>query len=138
MNDCIFCKIVAGEIPAEKVYEDENTIAFLDITPVNPGHVLVIPKTHHKNMFDTPNEVLYNLIDTTKKIAAALKEDGEEGVNVISNNEPAAGQVVFHTHFHIVPRNSNDGIKLLHGKEYGEGEMQKTGEKIRNALKNSA
>lgn len=134
MTDCIFCKIVSGEIPAEKVYEDEHTLAFLDLHPSNPGHTLVVPKEHSRNVLDSHPDTLAHMIHTAQKIAVVLKNIGAEGVNIISNNETAAGQVIFHTHLHIIPRYADDGLALWHGKPYPEGEIEKMGEKIRNAL----
>ena len=85
--DCLFCKIISREIPAEIVYEDQNTLAFLDIHPNNPGHTLVVPKEHHRNIFDLPAELIQAVGKTSQKIAKALMESGlAEGVNIISNN----------------------------------------------------
>ncbi|MCR4274710.1 MAG: HIT family protein [Candidatus Campbellbacteria bacterium] len=134
MSDCIFCKIVAGKIPAEKVYEDEYTFAFLDLNPVNPGHTLVLPKKHFLNIFDTPEETLSHVVITAKKVATALKKTGCDGVNIVSNNGGISGQIVFHAHIHVIPRLADDGREQWHGKPYAEGEMQQTGEKIRNAF----
>ena len=115
--DCIFCKIVKGEIPSAKVYEDKNILAFLDITPVNFGHTLVIPKEHYKNIHDTPDDVLAKLFPVVKKIADAVKKGmAVEGINIGMNNGEAAGQVVSHFHIHVMPRSPNDGHKLWHGK----------------------
>ena len=107
--DCIFCKIVAGEIPASKVYEDDHFLAFLDISQVTPGHTLVIPKKHARNLLEmTPDETadLFNVVSTvTKKVESATQP---QGMNIISNMEEIAGQSVFHTHVHILPRYSQD------------------------------
>jgi histidine triad (HIT) family protein len=135
-KDCIFCKIIAGEIPAEKVYEDENTLAFLDIKPVNFGHTLLIPKKHSQNIFDLPTEELQGMMPALKKVAEAIKESvNADGLNITNNHEAAAGQLVYHLHFHIIPRFSNDGFVHWHGKSYAEGEMSATAEKIKSALK---
>ena len=136
MNDCIFCKIVKKEIPCTKVYEDKNILAFLDITPVNLGHVLVIPKQHFVNIYETPEDVLTDMIKASKIVSQALKSGiGADGINVTMNNEPAAGQVIFHAHIHIIPRISNDGFPLWHGKRaYQEGEMDEVAKKIISAL----
>lgn len=134
MSDCIFCKIVAGDIPCEKICEDEYTFAFLDLNPVNPGHTLVLPKEHSSNMFDISEESAERVIATAQKISMALQKSGADGVNIISNNGTEAGQIVFHTHFHVIPRLKNDGYIHWHGKPYAEDEMKQTGEKIRNAL----
>ena len=109
VSDCIFCKIVAGEIPASKVYEDDHFLAFLDISQVTPGHTLVIPKKHARNLLEmTPDETadLFNVVSTvTKKVESATQP---QGMNIISNMEEIAGHSVFHTHVHILPRYSQD------------------------------
>lgn len=109
VSDCIFCKIVAGEIPASKVYEDDHFLAFLDISQVTPGHTLVIPKKHARNLLEmTPDETaaLFNIVSrVTKKVESATQP---QGMNIISNMEEIAGQSVFHTHVHILPRYSQD------------------------------
>ena len=135
MEDCIFCKIVKGEIPATKVYEDEHTIAFLDIAPAAQGHTLVIPKEHHEKISDTPNEILEKVIDTVKKVGNALLKEND-GFNVMQNNNKAAGQLVPHLHFHVIPRKENDGLDIAHwkSKKYDEGEIEKTKEKIEQNL----
>ncbi len=135
MDVCIFCKIIKGEISANKVYESKNALAFLDITPTNPGHVLLIPKKHCENLYDLPNETLKQLALILKKIAVAIKKAvGAEGINIGMNNEKAAGQIVPHAHFHIIPRFSNDGYRLWKGKSYPESHIKKTAEKIRKFL----
>jgi len=135
MNDCIFCKIIAGEIPSEKIYEDEHTYAFLDINPNNFGHTLVLPKEHYENVFDLPTDLLQHMQATAQKVAKALKQFGAEGVNIISNNDKAAGQLVFHAHMHVIPRYTDDGYKHWSQKKYENDEhMQETGEKIRAQL----
>ena len=114
VSDCIFCKIVAGEIPSSKVYEDDHFLAFLDISQVTPGHTLVIPKKHARNLLEmTPDETadLFNVVSTvTKKVENATQP---QGMNIISNMEEIAGQSVFHTHVHILPRYSQeDDLKI--------------------------
>ena len=105
MDDCVFCKIIAGEIPSYKLYEDEHTLAFLDVHPVNPGHTLVIPKEHHRNIFDIPEEALARVTVVAQKVSLAIQESiGAEGVTLRMNNEPAGGQDVFHAHLHVIPR----------------------------------
>jgi histidine triad (HIT) family protein len=135
MNDCLFCKIIKGEIPSTKIYEDENSFAFLDINPVNPGHTLLVPKKHSRNIFDTDDEVLKQLAPTLKKLSIAVKDGASaDGVNIHINNEPAAGQVVFHTHIHIIPRFTGDGVKMWKGGEYKQNEIEKIAEKIKNMI----
>jgi len=114
MSDCIFCQIVSGQIPSSKVYEDEEVLAFLDITQVTKGHTLVIPKKHYRNMLEMDAEAASSLFARVPKIAKQLQEKlGSSGINIINNNEEAAGQTVFHTHVHLLPRfDATDGLKL--------------------------
>ena len=114
MSECIFCQIVSGQIPSSKVYEDEEVLAFLDITQVTKGHTLVIPKKHYRNMLEMDAEAASSLFARVPKIAKQLQEKlGSSGINIINNNEEAAGQTVFHTHVHLLPRfDESDGLKL--------------------------
>ncbi len=108
---CIFCSIVAGEIPSCKVYEDDNFLAFMDIAPIVRGHVLVIPKAHVRNIFDTPEDVASGFYPVVAKVAKSVKAAfNADGVNIIQNNEAAAGQEVFHSHIHIIPRAEGDSV----------------------------
>jgi len=135
-KDCVFCKIVKGEIPSYKIYEDNKFFAFLDINPMNPGHTLVIPKEHYENLLETPNDVLKGIIVLIKKIAPKiLKSVGSKGFNLGSNIGEISGQVVPHLHFHIMPRFENDGHKLWYGKEMPKKEMLKIQDKIKTLLK---
>ena len=110
MNDCIFCKIVAGEAKSWKVYENEKVYAFLDIHPANAYHTLVIPKNHYTNIFDTPLDELNELMSVIKKLTAHYQANlGIENVQIINSSGPEAQPDVFHTHFHIVPRKPGDG-----------------------------
>ena len=105
MNNCIFCKIAAGEIPCNKVYEDELVLAYYDINPITPGHTLVIPKAHYENFLAAPDEVLKEVIVRVKQVAAILKEKhGFTDYNLQQNNGEKAGQTVMHLHFHLIPR----------------------------------
>lgn len=132
---CVFCKVIRGELPSAKVYEDKDVLAFLDIKPVNPGHTLVIPKKHFENIHDTPDEIFSKLAVVAKKIAGVIQEKlGAKGVNIGMNNGPAAGQVVFHAHVHVMPRYGKDNHKLWIGKEYSGNEREQVAEKIRSAL----
>ncbi|MCK5285718.1 MAG: HIT family protein [Candidatus Pacebacteria bacterium] len=125
MNDCLFCKIVAEEIPSHKIYEDEKFLAFLDISPINKGHTLVIPKKHSKNILEMEDNVFGELMVLVKKLAKHIKEKLEaDGMNIIINNETAAGQIIFHTHIHIIPRFKNDGHKNWNGMEYKNEEIK--------------
>jgi len=135
MSDCIFCKIAAKEIPSEKLYEDDNIFVFLDAHPVNPGHALVIPKAHHLNIFDIPEDTFAQVMVGAKKVAGIIKETLQtDGINIGMNNDPAAGQVVFHAHVHVIPRFENDGHKHWHGVPYKEGEQKEIAERIRGAI----
>ncbi len=122
--DCIFCKIVEGTLPSAKIHEDAHVIAFLDINPVHPGHTLVVPKRHSVNLFDMPESDITHVFQAAKKVAQAVREaTNAGGINVNMNNDKAAGQVVFHSHIHVVPRFENDGLKLWPGRKYGEGQQ---------------
>ncbi len=135
MKDCIFCKIIAKEIPAEVVFENENWLAFLDIHPINLGHTLLIPKTHHENLFDLPESLLVEVGGLIQKIGKAVKNGtGADGFNLGMNNGAAAGQLVWHAHFHLMPRFDDDGYIHWHGKEnISKEDFAKTAEKIRTA-----
>ena len=134
--DCIFCKIVAGEIPSEKVYEDDAVLAFMDINPTSVGHTLVIPKDHCPDLLTTPAEALQSVAAVLPKIAAAVvAATNAEGFNILQSNNPCAGQVVFHTHFHVVPRRPGDGIGLgFRQAPPKEDDFAKTAAAIREAL----
>lgn len=134
-HDCIFCKIIKGEIPSAKVYEDEYTCAFLDISPVNKGHTLVIPKKHAEKLTDLDDAALMDLIKSVAKITRAVEKGVKaDGANVTLNNGEAAGQVVKHVHFHIIPRFKGDGLKLWPQGKYGEGEIQNITKKIKGSF----
>lgn len=124
MDDCVFCKIVSGKIPATKLFEDETVLGFLDITPAAKGHALVIPKRHYATLLDMPHEELKQVAEAVQKIAAAtmVALPGVEGFNVLQSNNKAAGQVIPHVHFHIIPRHKEDKINFAweHGKAEAE------------------
>jgi len=131
MNDCLFCKIVSKEIPYEKIYEDENFLAFLDINPVNQGHTLVIPKKHSRTIFEMDDKNVKEIMMIVKKVANKIRKTLKaDGINIMINNESAAGQIIFHTHIHIIPRFSGDGLKHWPGQEYKNGEAQSIVKKI--------
>lgn len=136
MTDCLFCKIVAGEIPCTKVYEDDTVFAFLDIRPVNIGHTLIVPKAHHANLYETEDAALAHIMVVTKKLAIAIKKAlNADGINIEMNNDPVAGQIIFHTHIHIIPRFEGDGFTHWHSpRGYHEGEADEVKQKIQNAL----
>lgn len=126
MDNCIFCKIAAGEIPAISIYEDEDVKVIFDAGPATKGHALVIPKAHYANVFEIPEELLAKAHIVAKNIAIKIKEaTGCEGVNILQNNGEMAGQSVFHLHIHVIPRYDKDkaNIKWTPGeqdKEYLE------------------
>ena len=116
MVDCLFCKIIKGEIPSHKIYEDENVYAFLDISAKVVGHTLVVPKKHCVNILDCGEEYLNFVINAVKKIANHYMKQGFTGFNLQVNNGESAGQEVPHLHFHILPR----GNETLKGKNLSE------------------
>ncbi|HEX9396961.1 MAG TPA: HIT family protein [Burkholderiales bacterium] len=113
MSDCVFCRIVAGQIPSTRVYEDAQVVAFMDIGQVNPGHVLVAAKTHAPNLFELEDTQAAAVAQACARIARALKAAFDpEGLSVYQANGKAAGQTVFHYHVHLVPRHEGDGMAL--------------------------
>jgi histidine triad (HIT) family protein len=133
MKECIFCEIAAGKIPSAKVYEDDNTIAFLDIMPANKGHCLIVPKKHYETLLDISDEDLKHLIIATKKVTKALSLSiGNGAYNMVMNNGKVAGQVVAHAHIHIIPRFDHDRLRIKWShKKYTKEEMKSTQEKIK-------
>jgi len=135
-DDCIFCKIVAGEIPSVKVYEDSVVLAFMDVGPISDGHTLVIPKQHIEKLHQCDPETMAQLGQAVSKVADAVsKAIPSDGYNVLCNNGRSAGQLVDHMHFHIIPRNSGDGVfSRWPAYEYPQGKAQKLADKIREYL----
>lgn len=135
LMECIFCKIVKGEIPCHKIYEDDKILAFLDIMPINKGHTLIVPKKHSRDMLEDDDADLAACIKTAKKLAKsivnAMKADG---FNLGINTKEAAGQAVFHTHFHIIPRFKEDGLKHWPGQKKEMEELKEVQNKILNEL----
>ncbi len=112
--ECIFCKIIRGEIKSYKIYEDEHVVAFLDINPINPGHTLVVPKKHVENILDADPETISHVFIAVQKVAKLLMEKlGAKGVNIIHNAGREANQEIMHLHVHVIPRYSKDDIKLV-------------------------
>lgn len=112
-EDCIFCKIVAGDIPCTKVFEDDSMLAFMDISPLNQGHLLVIPKEHIENIFEIDSQVYGRLASTVCKLSKAIGASlAPDGLNVMQLNGKAASQVVPHVHIHVVPRWKGDGLSI--------------------------
>lgn len=127
----IFGKILRGEIPCHRVYEDADTLAFMDVMPQSPGHLLVIPKTPSRNLLDADPAVLAKLMPIVQKLARAAKDAFEaDGITVTQFNEPAAGQTVYHLHFHIVPRYEGVHLKLHSGQMEDHGVLAAHAEKI--------
>ena len=119
--DCLFCKIIAGEIPCFKLFENDDTLAFMDINPANEGHALVIPKEHAKDVYAVSDASITATVKTVKKIAAAIdKTLNPDGLNLLQCNGPAAAQSVFHFHMHVLPRREGDELKLNWGLKPGD------------------
>jgi len=136
MEDCIFCKIVGGKIPAAKIYEDEKVISFLDIMPANKGHCLVVPKKHSETLSDMNDDDLVATIKAAKKVASALSLSfGNGSFNLVMNNGKEAGQLVNHAHIHLIPRFQKDRlrIKWSHLKYEGD-EIKEYAEKIKKFI----
>lgn len=131
---CIFCKIAAGEIPSYTVYEDEDFRAFLDLSPTNYGHTLLIPKNHFKDIFAIDDAVAAKVLPLAKKIASAMKEALHcDGVNILQNNGEVAGQTMFHFHVHLIPRYEGDRTKII----FDPNELkQEDANKILETMKN--
>lgn len=135
-QDCIFCKIIAGEIPSFKLYEDDATFAFMDINPANDGHALVIPKDHAEDVHAVSEDAISRTVITAKKIAAAVENTlSPRGINLVQCNGSAAGQSVFHFHMHVLPRREGDDLKLNWGLKPGDIDaIGKLAEKIKTNL----
>lgn len=135
-DDCIFCKMVVGELPCEKIFEDDRILAFLDIGPISDGHTLVVPKQHYEKLHDCPAELLGRIFSHLGKIAGVVaKAMNSEGYNLLCNNGRAAGQLVKHVHFHIIPRNAGDGVfNRWPSYKYEEGRIEAIADKIRRNL----
>jgi len=136
MEDCIFCKIIKGDIPCTKVYEDQSTIAFLDINPSIKGHVLVCTKKHYPTLLEVDKKEYADLFSALKRIGKAVQEGlNADGFNVRINNNRAAGQEVFHFHMHVLPRYDNDGKRFGLGHEkYENNEMKEYAEKLKSKI----
>jgi histidine triad (HIT) family protein len=135
MSDCIFCKIINGEIPSAKVYEDENVFAFLDLSQVTKGHTLVIPKVHKENIYELTEDVASNLFAAVPKVANGIKKAYKPaGLNLLNNNGEFAGQSVFHIHLHLIPRyDKNDGFDAIwktHNDDYTQENLQQIAKTI--------
>lgn len=133
MTDCIFCKIIDGKLPSQKIYEDGVVLAFMDLNPINKGHTLIIPKKHAVTILELEEEVLKHMMVIIKKLSKAIVDaTNADGFNVMQSNGRHAGQEVDHVHFHIIPRFEDDGkvFNWPHQK-YEEGEMKEYSDKIK-------
>ena len=141
MLDCVFCKIVAGVAPTSIVYSDEKVLAFMDARPVNPGHVLVIPKTHFAGLADLDEETGAHMFKVGMRIANGVKRSGVkcEGVNLLLSDGRAAFQEIFHVHLHVIPRFKGDSLRISFGRQYEskpeEEELEKIASKIREVMR---
>jgi len=135
-SDCIFCKIIRGDIPCAKIYETPSVLAFLDIAPIRPGHTLVIPKAHHPDLWDLPDETGRDLLAALKTVGrAVVHATGAGGCNLVMNNGAPAGQIVEHAHFHLIPRVTGDGLELWPGGSYADAQaMSRMAEAIRSRI----
>lgn len=132
----IFKKIITGEIPCYKIWEDKKFLCFLDINPKSKGHVLVIPKEEYQDITDIPDELLQELVIKVKKTAILLIDTLQaDGCNIVQNTKAAAGQDIPHIHFHIIPRYSGDGVSWLQS-EYQEKDFDKVAEAIKQSITN--
>lgn len=128
-SECIFCKIVAGEIPSTKVYEDDKVLSFMDINPVGRGHLLVIPKNHYPTVFDIPEQDLAAVFGAARRIASAQRKVLDmPGLNLIQSNGRAASQIIDHFHLHLIPRWPGDSLSKLMEWELKPGNMDEIGE----------
>jgi len=140
MSDCIFCKIINGDIPSAKVFENEDVLAFLDISQITKGHTLVIPKVHKEDIFKLDEETAGKLFSAVPKIAQAIKKEFRpEGMNLLNNNGSFAGQEVFHYHMHLIPRyDQSDGFSkrfVSHQSEYSFEDLQEMAGSIKQHVK---
>ncbi len=120
-QDCIFCKIISGDIPSFKLYEDDETLSFMDINPASEGHALVIPKSHAANVHEIPDAAISATVRTAKKVATAIEKTlSPDGLNLVQCNGAAAAQSIFHFHMHVLPRSESDDLKLNWGLEPGD------------------
>lgn len=139
-DDCLFCSIIDGKVPSAKVYEDEYVYAFLDISQVTDGHTLVVPKAHVQDIYELSEEVASNFFSRIPKVAKAVKAAYEpRGINLLNNNEIAAGQSVFHLHMHIIPRyDANEGFDIkwvTRDDLFTPEDLQQMAEKISDEIK---
>ena len=131
MADCIFCKIIKGEIPCYKIYENKEVFAFLDIENDVPGHTLVVPKKHVSDLDSCDEKTYQNVMSASKKLASHFLSLGFDGVNLVSNCKESSGQTVQHFHVHLFPRNANDGAKLIMQKAKQKVDLETISKELR-------
>ena len=137
MNDCIFCKIVKGDVPSMKIYEDAYSLVFMDIAKDVDGHMVAIPKKHCKNILDCDRETLHRLMDAVKKTSDhCVNECGYKGVNLLNASDESAGQSVPHFHIHIIPRKCDDGVNAWPAFQGAKCELQEIFEKLKIKTEN--
>ncbi len=135
-ENCIFCKIVKGDIPCAKIFEDDKVLSFLDIAPANKGHALIVTKNHYETLLEIPDDILDDMMIKARKIARAMHSAlANEGFNILMNNKKPAGQLVPHAHLHIIPRFEEDGVSLnWQSRKYKDKEIDEFKEKIEKFL----
>lgn len=136
-ENCIFCKIVNGQIPSEAIYEDEDFKVIMDISPAAKGHAILLTKKHYENLFELEEDIASKALPVVRKVALAMKEElSIDGLNILQNNGEAAGQTVFHFHIHLIPRGKEDQVKLTwpHGS-YADGEAARIAKAIAGRIK---
>jgi len=144
MASCIFCQIVDGKAEASRVYEDDICLAFMDIQPVNPGHVLIVPKTHFQDLSDLPAHMGGHLVQVAQRIAVSLSKTNvkNEGIDLFLAHGEAAGQEIFHVHLHVIPRYENDGFGFRFGPNYSNlperSELDIVANQIKQQLENKS
>jgi histidine triad (HIT) family protein len=136
VRDCIFCKIVAGSAPAQRVHEDELTVSFMDLFPASPGHLLVVPKRHFSDLLGADEASLARVMGNSRRLALALRRAlSPDGIGVHQLNGAAAGQTIFHYHMHLIPRRTGDPI-TFHGRRMAEpAELAEVAARVASALR---
>ncbi|MCA9353287.1 HIT family protein [Candidatus Nomurabacteria bacterium] len=130
-DNCVFCKIISGEYPSFKIYEDNDLVSFLVIEPINDGHALVVPKKHFENIFETPEETLSKILPVAKNLSQKImKAVDATGINIVQNNGKDSGQEIMHYHLHIIPRFETDGLKPWHHTKKSPEDLAPIAEKI--------
>jgi histidine triad (HIT) family protein len=133
-EDCIFCKVLGGDLPSERIYEDEHTVAVMDINPWTRGHAVVIPRKHAENLFEIEDDELEHVAVAAKRVATAMRDRLDcDGVNLLQSNGAAAWQTIFHLHFHVIPRYEDDPLELpTRPKQASPEELAEVAREIRS------